>query len=234
MDILNEVRRQLRENADEKARKSGQRFFKEPVRMYGMKTTVALSIRPGENAERMAEQGYEEINGNNLAARLAGGKSTSTGAALAVASDVLARPELFRELFGLLEHEEPLVRMRAAYALSKALGERPELLRPYKDRFIDRLADPANSHLCRACLLQALRALELTPDDTGLLKDMLLDFMHSESSIVKTFSLQLLFDFAEADPALRPEVMPLLWDALERGTPAMRARARKLLKKYGL
>ena len=39
---------------------------------------------------------------------------------------------------------------------------------------------------------------------------------------------------AEADPALRPEVMPLLWDALERGTPAMRARARKLLKKYGL
>lgn len=44
MDILSDVRRFLRENADEKARESGQRFFKEPVLMYGMKTSVALSI----------------------------------------------------------------------------------------------------------------------------------------------------------------------------------------------
>ncbi len=55
-----------------------------------------------------------------------------------------------------------------------------------------------------------------------------------KSSIVKTFSLQLLVDFAEADPSLRPEIMPLLWEALERGTPAMRARAHKLVKKYKL
>ena len=174
------------------------------------------------------------MKGNDLAAQLRGGKRTSTGEALAVARDVLARPERFGILFGLLEHEDPLVRMRAAYALSKASAERPDLLRPYKTRFIDRLADPANSHLCRACLLQALRALELAPDDVSLLKDMLLDFMHSESSIVKTFSLNLLVDFAEADASLRPEVMPLLWDALGRGTPAMRARARKLMKKYKL
>ena len=173
-------------------------------------------------------------SGSDLAVRLWGGKSTSTGEALAVARAVLAQPELFEALFGLLEHADPLVRMRAAYALSKVSDQRPDLLRPYKDRFIDRLADPANSHLCRACLLQALRALELTPDDVGLLKDMLFDFMHSESSIVKTFSLNLLVDFAEADAVLRPEVMPLLWAALERGTPAMRARARKLMKKYKL
>ena len=174
------------------------------------------------------------MSGSELAARLRGGKSTSTGEALAVAREVLARPELFAALFGLLEHEDSLVRMRAAYALSKASAQRPDLLRPYKDRFIDRLADPASSHLCRACLLQALRALELTQNDVDLLKDMLFDFMHSESSIVKTFSLNLLVDFAEEDAGLRPEVMPLLWAALERGTPAMRARARKLMKKYKL
>ena len=79
-----------------------------------------------------------------------------------------------------------------------------------------------------------MRKIGTTPDDVDLLKDLLLDFLHSESSIVKTFSLQLLFDFAEADPALRPEVMPLLWNALERGTPAKRARALKMMKKYGL
>lgn len=175
-----------------------------------------------------------KANNCALAARLRGGKSTSTGAAVAVASAVLARPELFAELFGILEHEDPLIRMRAAYALSKISEERPGLLQPYKGRFIDRLADPGNSHLCRACLLQSLGRLELTPDDIELLKDMLRDFMHSDSSIVKTLSLNLLADFAEADASLRPEVTRLLWEALERGTPAMRARARKLMKTHRL
>lgn len=174
------------------------------------------------------------MHGHSFTKRLIGGKACSTGQALAVASEVLTRPERFGELFCGLEHDDPLIRMRVAYALSKVADERPELLQPYKDRFIDRLADPANSHLCRACMLQTLHRLELTPDDIGLLTDMLRDFMHSESSIVKTFSLQLLVDFAEADTNLRPEVMPLLWDALERGTPAMRARARKLMKRYRL
>ena len=172
--------------------------------------------------------------GDNLTAKLSGGRSCSTAQALAVAAEVLARPELFAELFHGLAHVNQLPRMRVAYAVSKVADQRPDLLAPYKDRFIDRLADPDNSRLCRACLLQILHRFKLTPDDVDLLTDMLRDFMYSESSIVKTFSLQLLVDFAAADESLRPEIMPLLWNALEHGTPAMRARARKLLKQYKL
>ena len=170
----------------------------------------------------------------DFAAKLSGGRSCSTGQALAVAGEVLEHPELFAELFSGLAHEHPLTRMRMAYAVSKVADARPDLLQSYKDSFIDRLADPDNSHLCRACLLQTLRTFDLAPGDIDLLKDMLLDFMHSQSSIVKTSSLQILVDFAEAHPALRPKVAPLLWNALESGTPAMRARARKLTRKYKL
>lgn len=174
------------------------------------------------------------MSASDLTAKLSGGRGCSTIQALAVADEVLAQPALFADLFNCLAHAEPLIRMRAAYALCKVADKRPDLLAPYKDRLIDRLDNPDNSHLCRACLLQALHHLKLTPQDIDLLKDMLRDFMYSESSIVKTFSLQLLVDFAAADESLRPEIMPLLWDALERGTPAMRARARKLIKKYKL
>ena len=174
------------------------------------------------------------MSGHGLITKLRGGKRCSTGQAAAVAAEVLASSALFDELFTGLEHNEPLIRMRAAYAISKVADQRPDLLQPYKERFLDHLAAPDNSRLCRACLLQALRKLELASDDISLLKDMLRDFMHSESSIVKTLSLHLLVDFAEADPLLRPDVMPLLWNALERGAPAMRARARKLVKKYRL
>ncbi|HOZ36608.1 MAG TPA: DNA alkylation repair protein [bacterium] len=43
-NVINKIRKELRQNADEKLKKSGQRFFKEPVKMYGMKTALGLQI----------------------------------------------------------------------------------------------------------------------------------------------------------------------------------------------
>jgi len=43
-DILRSVRQDLREHSDEKTRKSGERFFKEHVVLYGVKTTVVRKI----------------------------------------------------------------------------------------------------------------------------------------------------------------------------------------------
>jgi hypothetical protein len=53
-----------------------------------------------------------------------------------------------------------------------------------------------------------------------------------ESSIVKTFALQALTELANADAALVPAVKGLLNAAAESGTPAMRARSRKLLRQF--
>lgn len=81
----------------------------------------------------------------DFASKLTGGRSCSTGQALAVAAEVLERPELFGQLFNGLEHEQPLVRMRMAYAVSKVAGARPDLLQPYKEHFVDRRAGPARA-----------------------------------------------------------------------------------------
>lgn len=94
------------------------------------------------------------------------------------------------------------------------------------------LDDPANIVFTRACLLQIIGRLELALDEMRTLKDLLRDFMFNESSIVKTFSLQLMADLAAKEPTLQPEVLPQIWETLESGTPAMRAR--KLLRKYHL
>ncbi|MCL1846621.1 MAG: DNA alkylation repair protein [Coriobacteriia bacterium] len=44
MDLIADIRRRLRANADPDAKESGERFFKEPIKMYGMKLTVARKI----------------------------------------------------------------------------------------------------------------------------------------------------------------------------------------------
>jgi hypothetical protein len=49
-----------------------------------------------------------------------------------------------------------------------------------------------------------------------------------ESSQI-TFALQGLADLSKDDPNIRPTVMEILREATRKGTPAMKARGRKLL-----
>lgn len=42
--IIDSLRKELKKNADESLKKSGERFFKEPVKMYGMKTALGAQI----------------------------------------------------------------------------------------------------------------------------------------------------------------------------------------------
>lgn len=55
------------------------------------------------------------------------------------------------------------------------------------------------------------------------------NYLEDRSSIVRTFALQALADFAANDEGLRVEVIELLQHAVRAGTAAMKARSRKLL-----
>ena len=43
-NIIKDLRKELKQNSDEAVKKSGERFFKEKVKMYGMKTAVGSKI----------------------------------------------------------------------------------------------------------------------------------------------------------------------------------------------
>lgn len=90
------------------------------------------------------------MNEHPLLSSLRGGKRWSTGKAQLAAQIVLREPDLFGVLFSGLTLDQPLARMRAAYAVSKVAAERPDLLQRYKESFLDRLSAPDNSHLARA------------------------------------------------------------------------------------
>jgi hypothetical protein len=55
------------------------------------------------------------------------------------------------------------------------------------------------------------------------------NYLEDRSSIVKTCALQGLADLAQDDPSTRPKVLEILREAARSGTPAMKARSRKLL-----
>jgi hypothetical protein len=70
--------------------------------------------------------------------------------------------------------------------------------------------------------------LDLTKKERAVAVDILFDYLRDRSSIVKTFAMQGLAELAGEDLSLRTKILPLLEELTEIGTPAMRARGRKL------
>jgi HEAT repeat protein len=160
--------------------------------------------------------------------KLAGGDRRSIGRSNEVVADVLARPTLFRVLIEGLTTEDPVVRMRAADAIEKITVQRPELLRPYKNILLEisgrTLQQEVRWHM--ALLLPRMR---LRAKERAVAVDILFDYLRDKSSIVKTCAMQGLADLGAQDAILKAKILLLLTELTDVGTPAMRARGRKLL-----
>lgn len=162
---------------------------------------------------------------------LEGGDRRSIGRANEVARLVLRHSRRFRELITCLWHENPLVRLRAADAAEKVSAKKPRLLDRHKPQLLGLLVEAEQIEL-RWHLAAMIPRLRLTPPERNRAAAALQRYLDDRSSIVKTFALQGLADLARNDTAMRANVKRLLEDAVRPGTPAMRAHARHLLKKF--
>jgi hypothetical protein len=165
-----------------------------------------------------------------LAALLQGKDRRSIGRANEVAALVLREPRRFRELMKCLWSDDAVLRMRAADAAEKVSARKPRLLDPYKAELLGLLAETGQIEL-RWHLALMVPRLSLTRAERLRSTEEFRRYLEDSSSILKTFAIQALADLAKDEQSLLPEVRELLEQAARTGTPAMRARARKLLKK---
>ncbi|MGB0034109.1 MAG: hypothetical protein WBP79_01385 [Candidatus Acidiferrales bacterium] len=161
--------------------------------------------------------------------KLSGGDRRSIGRSNEVVAEVLARPALFRHVFDGLASENEVLRMRAADAAEKIAARRPELLRPFKRKLLA-LAGGTEQQEVRWHTALMIPRLDLTPRERGVAVDILFDYLRDRSSIVKTFAMHALADLASKDSSLLTKILPLLEELTEIGTPAIRARGRKILQ----
>jgi len=74
-----------------------------------------------------------------------------------------------------------------------------------------------------------LGRLPLKGADRAVVVELMFERLGSASGLNRTMAMQALMDLSVGDEGLRGRVMPIVREALEGGTPAMRARARKLV-----
>lgn len=166
---------------------------------------------------------------NPILQKLSGGDRRSIGRSNEIAAEVLARPAQFRDLFAGLTSDDSVIRMRASDAIEKISAQRPDLLRPFKMKILA-IAGSTDQKEVRWHAALMIPRLELTGNQRAVAAAILFDYLRDRSSIVKTFAMQGLAALASYDPSLRSKLLPLLEELTEIGTPAMRARGRKILQ----
>jgi hypothetical protein len=164
----------------------------------------------------------------NILFLLEGGDRRTIGHADQVVAMVTRDPGLFPALVAGLRAENPLVRMRAADAAEKVTRKNRVLLRPYKKELLGLMAETEEQEL-RWHLAAMVPRLALNSKDRRRAASLMKGYLRDRSSIVKTFALQGLADLAQDDASIRPSVIEALREATRNGTPAMKARSRKLL-----
>lgn len=144
-----------------------------------------------------------------------------------MAALVSNNPRLFSSLIAGLWSADPLVRMRAADATEKVTRRKRELLEPYKTELLGLLAE-SNEQEVRRHLAVMIPRLVLNTEERQIAASVLDTYLEDRSSIVRTFALEGLADLAETDASMRPGVIELLRESRRSGTPAVKARSRKL------
>lgn len=160
--------------------------------------------------------------------KLVGGDRRSIGRSEEVVSAVLDNPGLFKALIKGLSAADPVVRMRASDAIEKISSVKPECLWPHKSLLIQRAGTSTQKEV-RWHLAQVLPRLKLSQKEILRVVDILSTYLTDSSSIVKTFAMQALADFARQRSDLRPTILIQLKKNTLSGTPAMKARGRRLL-----
>ena len=131
------------------------------------------------------------------------------------------------ELVGRLRSGDKAVVERAARTLKKISEADGAALFPWYKALIDD-AFRATDVRVQWNLTLVLGRLPLRGRDKAVVVDLMFERLRDKSGLNRTCALQALMDLSVNDVALRRRVRPILDEFVENGTPAMKARAKKL------
>jgi hypothetical protein len=162
--------------------------------------------------------------------RLRDGDLRSIGRVAEVIERIGDDPARFDALFAAMFSDEPVVQMRAADAVEKISRKHAHLLQPHKAELLGELPAGLRQEVYWHIPL-LLPRLSLTDEEWELAWAQIVGILHSgsRSRIVVVNCLQGLVDLALQTEWRREEAAAIVRGEMEMGSPAIRARGRKLL-----
>ena len=132
------------------------------------------------------------------------------------------------ELVRLLREKDKAVVEQSARTLKKIAERDGAALFAWRKRLLEEAFRAVDVRV-QWNLTVVIGKLPLKGADKALAVDLMFARLQDKSGLNRTMAMQALMDLSEQDRPLRARVMPVVLEFLEEGTPAMRARARRLL-----
>jgi len=165
---------------------------------------------------------------NSIEQQLSVGPWYAEGLADEVASAVLRSPKRFDELFECLLSPDKGVSKRASQALLIVSQRRPDLFQPYKETLFSELIEQERWYVrYRLCLI--LPRLRLNSGDIERAAEIFQVLLDSSQNALSVSALEGLAELALLDSSRREEFIWLIERKARVGTPAIKARGRRLL-----
>lgn len=139
----------------------------------------------------------------------------------------------FAELMDCFLSDDYRLAQRAAYSVSMAGRERPDLMEPHIGALVDQLERKDIHDAVIRNSVRILQEVEIPEELHGRLMDVCFEFIQNRqvAIAIRAFSLTILYNFSRIYPEIKKELRIIIEEALEYEKPAFVARGKKILKK---
>ncbi len=163
--------------------------------------------------------------------RLKGGHPNSLGNTIEIVEEVIAKKELFNELFNCYFSNDEIVRLRTSNAMKRICKEDKSVLVPYIERFLADIAmiDQASTQWTLSQLFGMLEK-DMTDKQIGQAKKIMKNNLANHNDwIVLNQTMDTLTTWSKKDPELKKWIIPHLERLTSDKRKSVSGRAKKML-----
>ncbi|TAJ60871.1 MAG: hypothetical protein EPO58_04745 [Chitinophagaceae bacterium] len=137
----------------------------------------------------------------------------------------------FKELMQCFLSKEYRVAQRAAWSVSWAALQKPEMIQPYLKDLIDCLQKKDSHPALIRNAVRILEKIEIPEKFHGEVMNACFGFIETPSTpaAIKAFSLTTLFNLSKTYPEIKGELKLIIEERWDTETPAFKSRGRKIL-----
>ena len=152
--------------------------------------------------------------------------------ALRITEYAVSSPKHFKELMKCFLSNEYRLAQRAAWSVSWAAEQKPELIKPYIKDLVDVLERKDVHNAVIRNSVRVLQKIEIPEALHGELMNSCFRFIESPSTpiAIKVFSLTTLHNLSAYYPEIKPELKLLIEELWPHETAAFKSRGRKILQ----
>jgi hypothetical protein len=160
-------------------------------------------------------------------------KEHSKTHALTIANYACESKKNFKELMKCFLDEEYRLAQRAAWSVSWAAKQKPEMIYPHISDLVSVLHKKNVHDAVIRNSVRVLQEIEIPEKYQGEVMDACFQFLEKPATAVaiKAFSLTTLFNLSKKYPEIKSELKLIIEDRLEHETAAFKSRAKKILPK---